>query len=67
MLVYDRMQVANHSVRCFGSIRPEMEDDPNLLGRNPGNFLGFESPAYRKPERDRDDLDLVVMYDRTCS
>jgi hypothetical protein len=61
------MQVANHSVRCFGSIRPEMEDDPNLLGRNPGNFLGLNLRHIENLNATGDDLDLVVMHDPTCS
>jgi len=33
--------MADHSVGRFGSIRPEMEDDPVRLGRNCGDFLGL--------------------------
>jgi hypothetical protein len=36
MLVSDRLRVADHTVRRFGSIRPEVKDDPIRLSRKSG-------------------------------
>ena len=60
-LVADRLRVADHTVRRFGSIRPEMEDDPVRLGRNRGNFLGLGLRHIENLDATSGDLALVVM------
>ena len=61
MLVSDRCRVADHTVGRFGSIRPEMEDNPVCLGRNGGNFLGLGFRHIENLDAARGDLDFVVM------
>ncbi len=41
MLVSDGLRVADHSVGCFGSIRPEVEDNPVRLSCHCRDFLGL--------------------------
>lgn len=61
MLVADRLWVANYTVGRFGSIRPEVEDDPVRLSRNCGNFLGLGLRHIEHLDTTRGDLDLMVM------
>jgi hypothetical protein len=61
MLVSYRLRVAKYSVWCFGSIRPEIEDDPICLGRNRGNFHGLSLRHIENLNATDGDLDPVVM------